>query len=202
MSASGGKADIQNQGRPRQLLTRSRHADVAASSTRGVTRGEPRDGKYHHCLRVSSRLLASIRSDVSEPSVNQPSTGSRRSLASSSFALIAPKPRHADRCAQLERLRFLLSCDRQRAFERRFRFRRIRLVRHQRDIAGDPMDIGFTPLSVVSAAVMLRRCSARLVELTDLCIGAPPDMTCTMGHKQSRPSTGSRRLPLWPRDRI
>ena len=43
------------------------------------------------------------------------------------LALIAPEPRHAHRSAQFPGFCLLLTCDRERALEIRFRFRRIRL---------------------------------------------------------------------------
>ena len=44
----------------------------------------------------------------------------------------------------------------------------------------------------------LRRCSAMHRRTVRALHRPPPHMTCTRGHKRSRQSTGSQRLPLWP----
>src|SRR5262249_44337637 len=62
-------------------------------------------------------------------------------------ALTAPEPCHAHRRAQFPGLCLLLTRNRQRVLEIRFRFRRIRLWRQQRDLPGHAMDLGL-PLSV------------------------------------------------------
>ena len=58
------------------------------------------------------------------------------------LALIALEPRHAHRRAQFPGLCLLLTCNRERVLEIRFRCRRVRLRRQQRDFPGDAMDIG------------------------------------------------------------
>jgi len=60
--------------------------------------------------------------------------------------LITPEPRHAHRRAQFQG--FCLLRDRERTLEIRFRFRRIRFGRQQRDFAGCAMDIASYNISL------------------------------------------------------
>ena len=60
-------------------------------------------------------------------------------------ALIAPEPRHARRRTQFPRLCLLLTSNRKRTLEIRFRFRRIWLRRHEREVAGYSMEVRLEP---------------------------------------------------------
>ena len=61
----------------------------------------------------------------------EPTVDRREKIAGvTAFALVAPEPRHAHRCAQFPGLCLLLSRNRERTFEIRFRFCRVRLRRH------------------------------------------------------------------------
>jgi hypothetical protein len=62
-----------------------------------------------------------------------------------SFALIAPKPSHAHGSPQFPGLSRLLTRNCKCMLEIGFRFRRIRLGRHQRDFASRAIDLGFAP---------------------------------------------------------
>ena len=82
-----------------------------------------------HDDNSSSSAFASFRSSVSKP-FSEPAVDRSEKLASLlPLTLVAPEPRHAHRRAQFPGLCLLLTRDRERTLEIRFRFRRIRFRR-------------------------------------------------------------------------
>jgi len=66
---------------------------------------------------------------LSEPAVNR----SKQFASLLRFPLVTPETRHAHRCAEFPGLRFLLTCDGERAVEIGLRFRDILFRRHKRE---------------------------------------------------------------------
>ena len=100
---------------------------------------------HAHAANSSSRTLACFRSNVSKPSVNHPYTGAKRSAGLVPLALIAPEARHAYCRAQLPGFCLLSTGNRERALEKGLRLRGIPPRRHQGDVPGPAIDVGFPP---------------------------------------------------------
>src|SRR5271169_3683600 len=106
-------------------------------------------GNWPRCRRARRQLLQQCLrllqikrvEALGEPAVDR----SEQIAGLISLALIAPEPRHAHRGAEFPGFCLLRTGDRKCTLEIRFRFRRIWLRRHEREVAGYSMEVRLEP---------------------------------------------------------
>ena len=99
------------------------------------------------------------------------------------LALVAPEAREAHCGAEFPGFGLLLARDRECVLEIRFRFRRIRLRRLQRDFAGDAMDLGLAPsfLCCFRRRYRFANAAPSIIELVRVPHWPSPNMISTNG---------------------